>query len=178
MYKQAISPLVLGLTDDVAAYSLLPDQNEIQMQKQKKNQAILAAISGYVGSRLKMGAEDTGMFHDYPPLAPSPSAPPQPQYQLPNAMQLQQQQYMGLNARRQFSPSEQSFIDKRKTSILPKIFQSYADSPAVKMFSPTTEAVGTGALGAAGGGLLGSMVSDSKAAPIIGALLCSGKFSL
>lgn len=102
--------------------------------------------------------------------------------QLPQSYQMQHQQYMGMNPRREFSTTEQNLIDERKSSVLPKIFQSLKDSPAVKMYSPMTDAAWKGGLGALGGGALGAMAGGAfgdsdhsgTTGAILGALLGGG----
>ena len=70
------------------------------------------------------------------------------------------QQYMPQYQRRtEFTPEEQELIRRNKGNVIPKIFTSQADSPAVDMASPAWSAIGGGALGAALGAGLGSYVS-------------------
>ena len=70
------------------------------------------------------------------------------------------QQYMPQYQRRtEFTPEEQELIRRNKGNVIPKIFTSQADSPAVDMASPAWSALGGGALGAALGAGLGSYVS-------------------
>lgn len=75
-------------------------------------------------------------------------------------MGMTHQQYMPQYQRRtEFTPEEQELIRRNKGNVIPKIFTSQADSPAVDMASPAWSALGGGALGAALGAGLGSYVS-------------------
>lgn len=69
-------------------------------------------------------------------------------------IQAQQQQYMGINPRRELSPQEMQKVEQREGAMIPKVFQSLADSPAEKIYSPKTDTV----LGAGAGGLVGSLL--------------------
>jgi len=103
-----------------------------------------------------------GMFNDINPPAPQ-------QYSV--------QQYMGQTPRREFTPDEQQTIDRHKGSLMPKIFQSLADSPAVKMYNPGVDATIGGGLGALAGGALGGLTEGSNgngSHALIGALLGGG----
>jgi hypothetical protein len=95
--------------------------------------------------------------------------------------QMQHQQYMGQSPRRELSNTEQNLVDSRKSSLLPKIFQSLSDSPAVKMYNPMTDATLKGGLGAGIGGLAGGALagmsgdaSGDHTKAILGALLGGG----
>lgn len=89
---------------------------------------------------------------------------------LPSPVQLQQQQYMGQNPRREFTPGEEAKISSREGSMLPKIFQSLADSPAEKIYSPLTDTAVGGGAGALLGGLVGRAVGgEGSAGGLIGA---------
>lgn len=75
-------------------------------------------------------------------------------------MGISHQQYMPQYERRkEFTPEEQELIRRNKGNVIPKIFTSQADSPAVDMASPAWSALGGGAAGAAFGAGLGSYVS-------------------
>lgn len=80
--------------------------------------------------------------------------------------QIGTQQYLPINARREFSPEEQERIEKGKSRWFPQIFQSYATDPADTMASPTKSGLLTGLLGAGVGGLagahLGSMAGGDR----------------
>lgn len=71
---------------------------------------------------------------------------------------LAHQYYLPLRERRDFSPEETAMLDREASKVIPKVFQSRADSPAVKMYSPKTDATLLGTAGAVVGGLGGSMV--------------------
>lgn len=91
--------------------------------------------------------------------------------------QMQHQSYMGQSPRRELNENEQAQVAKGKSSIISKIFPSLADSPAVKMHSPVTDAVGFGGLGGLAGGAAGSMFDgggDDHTKSILGALLGGG----
>lgn len=72
------------------------------------------------------------------------------------------QQFMGQNPRRELSEEETKAVENRKNSLLPTFFPNYSDSPAAKMYSPILPALATGALGAAGGTLLGKAVGAAS----------------
>jgi hypothetical protein len=71
------------------------------------------------------------------------------------------QQFMGQNPRRELSEEETKAVEKRKGSLLPSFFPNYADSPAVKMYSPLMPTLAMGALGGAGGSLLGKVIGKA-----------------
>lgn len=64
--------------------------------------------------------------------------------------------------RQEFTPEEQALIDKNRRNVIPKIYKSRADSPAVDLASPVWSAVGGAIPGAVGGALTGYMVTDDK----------------
>ena len=77
-------------------------------------------------------------------------------------MGMTHQQYMPQYQRRtQLTPEEQELIRRNKGNVIPKIFTSQADSPAVDMASPAWAGVG----GAIGGGLLGAGLGAHLGAP-------------
>lgn len=75
-------------------------------------------------------------------------------------MGMTHQQYMPQYQRRtEFTPDEQELIRRNKGNVIPKIFTSQADSPAVDMASPLWSAAGGGLIGAALGAGAGSYLS-------------------
>jgi hypothetical protein len=71
------------------------------------------------------------------------------------------QQFMGQNPRRELSEEETKAVEKRKGALLPYFFPNYSDSPAVKMYSPLMPTLAMGALGGAGGSLLGKVIGKA-----------------
>lgn len=77
-------------------------------------------------------------------------------------MGMTHQQYMPQYQRRvEFTPEEQELIRRNKGNVIPKIFTSQADSPAVDMASPVWSGVG----GALGGAALGAGVMAGTESP-------------
>lgn len=74
-------------------------------------------------------------------------------------------------ARRQLDGSEQQQIGEAKKKILPKIFTSMADPLTADMSSPAWAGGLMGAVGAGGGGLLGTMIGAETKHPLLGTLL-------
>jgi predicted lipid-binding transport protein (Tim44 family) len=77
--------------------------------------------------------------------------------------------------RQEFTPEEQALIDKNRRNVIPKIYKSRADSPAVDLASPVWSAVGGAIPGAVGGALAGYMATlgDNKGG-LIGLLIGAG----
>jgi hypothetical protein len=81
--------------------------------------------------------------------------------------------------RQEFTPEEQALIDKNRRNVIPKIYKSRADSPAVDLASPVWSAVGGAIPGAVGGALAGYMATpgDNNAkgmGGLIGLLIGAG----
>jgi outer membrane lipoprotein SlyB len=87
------------------------------------------------------------------------------------------QQFLPIDARREFTPEEQERVDEGQSRWLPRIFTSYATDPAETMASPTKQGLLTGLLGAGVGGLagahLGGMSKDPSGAGV-GGLIGAG----
>lgn len=81
------------------------------------------------------------------------------------------QQFMGQNPRRELSEDETKAVEKRKGALLPTFFPNYSDSPAVKMYSPLMPTLAMGALGGAGGSLLGKIIGKAAGNEDAGTLL-------
>lgn len=81
------------------------------------------------------------------------------------------QQFMGQNPRRELSEDETKAVEKRKGSLLPAFFPNYSDSPAVKMYSPLMPALTMGALGGAGGSLLGKAIGKASGNEDLGTVI-------
>jgi hypothetical protein len=81
------------------------------------------------------------------------------------------QQFMGQNPRRELSEDETKAVEKRKGALLPTFFPNYSDSPAVKMYSPLMPTLAMGALGGAGGSLLGKIIGKATGNEDAGTML-------
>ena len=67
------------------------------------------------------------------------------------------QRYMPTYSRRdELTPEEQKLVAKNRKNVIPKIFTSAADSPAVDLASPAWSAVGGAGVGALVGGISGA----------------------
>ena len=96
--------------------------------------------------------------------------------------QLQFQQYMPQNERRELSEKEMNEIIDAQSRILPKFFVSHGDPIHHKIYNPLTKGVLNGLLGALAGGLggaaIGTAASDRSDAEsknrLIGALIGGG----
>lgn len=76
---------------------------------------------------------------------------------LPGYYGMSHQTHMPTYARRQeFTPEEQRAIDANSANVIPKIFKSQADSPAVDLASPAWAGVAGAGLGALAGGSIGA----------------------
>ena len=86
-----------------------------------------------------------------------------------NELQLQNQNYMPLNDRRELTPTENTDVSQAEARLKPTIFTSDADPITAKMYSPASSGVLNGLIGGAAGagmgGLLGSMVSPNVGGP-------------
>jgi hypothetical protein len=88
------------------------------------------------------------------------------------------QQYMPTYGRREtFTPDEDRLIAANRKNVIPKIFRSKADSPAVDMASPAWAGVGGGLVGGAlglavgGPGGRGTMAAGAGIGAIIGSIV-------
>jgi len=84
------------------------------------------------------------------------------------------QQYLPTHERRDMTDEEDQLIDRERGKVIPKIFKSLKDSPAVEMSSPLASGVMSGGIGAllgAGvGGTLGAG-SDKEHGDTVGTIL-------
>ena len=93
-----------------------------------------------------------------PGIKTSAAMPPQ------GYMGMTHQQYMPQYERRkEFTPEEQATIDANRRNVIPKIFKSQADSPAVDMASPAWAGLGGAGIGAAVGAGVMSGTQSPKA---------------
>jgi len=88
------------------------------------------------------------------------------------------QRYMPTYSRRdELTPEEQKLVAKNRKNVIPKIFTSAADSPAVDLASPAWSAVGGAGVGALVGGISGANMAGWRYAgrgAAIGSVLGAG----